>query len=86
MTPIGVWATAGGESHVKIEDCGGKLCGTIIWLKEPLNKEGKDDVDSENPDPSLRTRKLAGMSLLKRFYPGPERFKGLERGRDLQSR
>ncbi len=67
MTPIGVWATAGGESHVKIEDCGGKLCGTIIWLKEPLNKEGKDDVDSENPDPSLRTRKLAGMSLLKGF-------------------
>lgn len=66
-SPIGVWATAGGGSHVKIEDCGGKLCGAIIWLKEPLNKEGKDKVDSENPDPSLRTRKLAGLALLSGF-------------------
>ena len=67
MTPIGVWATVGGGSHVKIEDCGGKLCGAIIWLKEPLNKEGKDKVDSQNPDPSLRTRKLAGLALLSGF-------------------
>ncbi len=66
-SPIGVWATQGAGSHVKIEDCGGKLCGSIIWLKEPLNKEGKDKVDSENPDPSLRTRKLAGLALLSGF-------------------
>lgn len=68
MTPVGVWATAGGGSHVKIEDCGGgKLCGAIIWLKEPLNKQGKDKVDSQNPDPGLRTRKLAGLALLSGF-------------------
>jgi uncharacterized protein (DUF2147 family) len=67
MTPIGVWATAGGGSHVKIEDCGGKLCGTVIWLKEPLEKDGKDKVDSENPDPGLRTRKIAGLALLSGF-------------------
>ncbi len=66
-SPIGVWATQGAGSHVKIEDCGGKLCGSIIWLKEPLNKEGKDKVDSQNPDPSLRTRKLAGLALLSGF-------------------
>jgi uncharacterized protein (DUF2147 family) len=66
-TPIGVWATVGGGSHVKIEDCGGKLCGTIIWLKQPLNKQGKDKVDSENPDPGLRTRKIAGLALLSGF-------------------
>ncbi|MGD1026822.1 DUF2147 domain-containing protein [Candidatus Binatus soli] len=67
ITPIGVWATVGGGSHVKIEDCGGKLCGAIIWLKEPFNKKGKDKVDSENPDPSLRTRKIAGLALLSGF-------------------
>jgi uncharacterized protein (DUF2147 family) len=67
MSPIGVWATKGGGSHVKIENCGDKLCGAIIWLKEPLNKEGKDKVDSQNPDPSLRTRKLAGLALLSGF-------------------
>ncbi len=81
MTPIGVWATAGGESRVKIGDCGGKLCGAIIWLKEPLTKEGKDKVDSENPDPSLRTRKLAGLPLLRGFsqdQSDPKVWKGGE--------
>lgn len=66
-SPIGVWATENGSSHVKIEDCGGKLCGSLIWLKEPLNKEGKDKIDSQNPDPSQRSRKMLGLPLLNGF-------------------
>jgi len=66
-SPIGVWATENGLSHVKIEDCGGKLCGALIWLKEPLNKERKDKIDSQNPDPSLQSRKLLGLPLLNGF-------------------
>ena len=42
LSPIGVWATEGATSHVKIDKCGGKLCGALVWLKEPLNKEGKE--------------------------------------------
>ena len=56
-----------GFSHVKIEDCGGKLCGSLIWLKEPLSKEGKDKIDSQNPDPSQRSRKMLGLPLLNGF-------------------
>jgi len=67
MSPIGVWATQGAGAHVKIDNCGDKLCGALIWLREPLNKEGKDKIDSQNPDPSLRTRKLAGLPLLSGF-------------------
>jgi uncharacterized protein (DUF2147 family) len=52
---------------VKIEDCGGKLCGSLIWLKQPLDKEGKDKIDSQNPDPSLQSRKLLGLPLLNGF-------------------
>ena len=66
-SPIGVWATENGFSHVKIEDCGGKLCGSLIWLKEPLNKEGKDKIDSQNPDLSQRSRKMLGLPLLNGF-------------------
>jgi uncharacterized protein (DUF2147 family) len=66
-SPIGVWATEGASSHIKIADCGGKLCGSLTWLKEPLNKEGKEKVDSENPDPSLQSRKLLGLPLLDGF-------------------
>jgi uncharacterized protein (DUF2147 family) len=65
--PLGVWATEGGGARVKIEDCAGKLCGSLIWLKEPLDKQGQDKVDSENPDPGLRSRKLLGLRLLNGF-------------------
>jgi uncharacterized protein (DUF2147 family) len=67
VTPIGTWATAGGKSHVQIKDCGGKLCGTIVWLKNPHDKNGKDSIDSKNPDPGLRTRKILGLPLLNGF-------------------
>ena len=66
-TPIGTWATAGAKSHVQIKDCGGKLCGSIVWLKNPHDKNGQDSVDSKNPDPGLRTRKILGLPLLNGF-------------------
>ncbi len=65
--PAGVWATAGGLSHIKIAHCGTNLCGNIVWLKQPLNRYGKDKVDSNNPDPSLRTRTIVSLPLLSGF-------------------
>ena len=69
LNPQGIWATQGDDSHVKIEKCGASLCGTIVWLKDPFGDDGKDAVDSKNPDPSLRTQKLVGLSLLSGFQP-----------------
>ena len=69
LNPTGVWATQGDDSHVNIVECGASLCGTIVWLKDPLGDDGKDAVDSKNPDPSLRTQKLVGLSLLSGFQP-----------------
>jgi uncharacterized protein (DUF2147 family) len=66
-SPVGVWSTDGNDSHVKIEKCGTNLCGTIVWLKDPLGDDGKPAVDSKNPDPSLRTQKLVGLRLLSGF-------------------
>jgi uncharacterized protein (DUF2147 family) len=68
-SPVGVWATANNKAHIQIHDCGAKLCGTIVWLKQPLGKDGKDARDSHNPDPSLRMRKILGMPLLSDFVP-----------------
>lgn len=70
--PVGVWATDGDESHVRIERCGASLCGTIVWLKDPLGDDGKDAVDSNNPDPALRRRKLVGLPLLSGFDQDPD--------------
>lgn len=65
--PVGVWASEAATSHIKIEDCAGKLCGAIVWLKEPLDRDGREKTDSENPDPALKGRKLIGLRLLEGF-------------------
>jgi uncharacterized protein (DUF2147 family) len=67
-----------GKVTVKVSDCGGRLCGTIVGLKEPISKiDGKPKVDRENPDPSKRKRPLIGLSILIGMKPdGDNRWKG----------
>lgn len=65
----GVWATMEGKSHVKIEPCGEKLCGKIIWLKEPNTPEGKPKTDKNNSDEALRSRPIIGLELLTGLVP-----------------
>ncbi|WP_373506272.1 DUF2147 domain-containing protein [Aestuariivirga sp.] len=63
--PEGVWSMSNGKVTVKVSDCGGNLCATIIGLKEPISKiDGKPKVDRENPDPGKRNRPLIGLSIL----------------------
>ena len=45
--PAGAWNT--GESHVEIYECGALLCGRIIALDEPLDADGKEKTDKNNP-------------------------------------
>lgn len=66
----GLWATEGGKSHVEIAPCGEKLCGSIVWLKEPLDDEGAAKTDKNNPDEALRDRPIVGLPLLAGFVPG----------------
>ncbi len=68
-SPAGTWLTESGGADVKIADCGGKLCGSIVWIKEPLDAHGQQKVDSNNPDQSLRSRKLVGLPILSGFVP-----------------
>ena len=65
--PVGTWLTDSGKSKVKIETCEAGLCGTIIWLKNPLNADGTDLRDSKNADESLRERKLVGTEVISGF-------------------
>ncbi len=64
---IGTWATKEGKSHVTITACGDKLCGTIVWLKEPLNDKGEPKHDANNPDKALQGRPIIGLPLLANF-------------------
>ena len=68
----GLWQTEGGKSHVQIGPCGERLCGTIVWLQEPLDDDGKAKTDANNPDEALRQRPIIGLPLLRGFLPGSE--------------
>jgi uncharacterized protein (DUF2147 family) len=80
-SPLGVWATEEAKSTVKIVDCGGKLCGTIVSLKEPLDDKGKEKVDEHNPDKGLQTRKILGLPLLSGFVKAKDETNVWEDGR-----
>lgn len=67
----GVWRTPEGDAKVKVAPCADKasLCGTVVWLKAPLDKNGKPVTDMANPDPALRSRPVVGLVLIRDFKP-----------------
>jgi uncharacterized protein (DUF2147 family) len=68
--PAGVWLTQTGMSRIRVADCGGALCGTIIWLKEPNDPEtGKPKTDKHNSDASKRSRPLIGVQIVLGMKP-----------------
>lgn len=66
----GIWQTGSGKARVEIKKVGAKYYGKIIWLKTPLNNEGKPKLDVNNPDPSKRGAPLIGLNMLLGFEYG----------------
>lgn len=70
---LGIWRTEGDESKVEIFMCGEKVCGKIVWLKNPKYFDNSDGqvgtqvIDRKNPDPALRTRPVLGLQILSGF-------------------
>ena len=65
--PSGTWLTEDGKARIRIEKCGPQeknLCGYAVWLKTPLNDEGKPRIDFRNPDPKKRARPSLGHQLI----------------------
>lgn len=61
---IGVWFDDTGDGAVEIFRCNDRLCGRIVWLRDPLNAQGKPKSDFYNPDPSQRQRPICGLPIL----------------------
>jgi len=60
----GLWLTKGRDARVRVADCGGQLCGTIVWLSQPIDREtGRPMTDRMNPDPSRRSRPMIGVRI-----------------------
>ena len=63
--PYGIWLNEPKDAHVKLYSCNkDELCGEIVWLKRPNNKDGKPRRDVKNEDESLRKRPLLGIRML----------------------
>ena len=60
----GVWKLNSGKVTVRIAPCGPNFCGAIVGLAKPLDKRGRPKVDKKNPNASLRTRPLMGLTIL----------------------
>jgi uncharacterized protein (DUF2147 family) len=62
--PIGIWLTQAGDAKVRINHCGVGLCGTIVWLKDPIDQAtGKPQVDDKNTNQSLARRPIIGINI-----------------------
>jgi uncharacterized protein (DUF2147 family) len=68
----GVWIDDTGKGAVKIEVCGGKLCGRIYWLRETTDANGRPLMDRNNPDPDKQARPICGLPVLGNLEAMPE--------------
>lgn len=61
---FGVWYDDTGRGAVRISPCGNRVCGHIVWLENPLNKDGEPLHDVYNPDPKKRDRPICGLQII----------------------
>jgi uncharacterized protein (DUF2147 family) len=65
VDPIGTWLTQDGEAIVEITAEDDTLMGKIVWLKEPLDENGRPKLDDNNPHGAKAT--ILGLVILKDF-------------------
>ncbi len=65
----GMWLDQSGRAGIDIEPCGASVCGTILWLKEPLTAAGQPKTDINNREAGLHSRKICGLTMLYGFVP-----------------
>lgn len=78
-TPVaGTWLSADGGTKVRVSDCGGKLCGKVVWLNEPIDRStGQPKTDKHNSDAAKRARPLLGVQVVQGMKPaGDNKWSG----------
>jgi uncharacterized protein (DUF2147 family) len=76
---LGIWYTGDKESQVKIVNCGGALCGTLVWLKQPNDPAtGRPKTDKNNTDASKQGRPLLAVPIMLGMKPSgvPNQWSG----------
>jgi len=71
-TPEGLWYAEGGAATVRVEPCGGALCGRVERLRSPFDENGCELRDVWNPDTMLRERVVEGLEILHGLERSPQ--------------
>jgi uncharacterized protein (DUF2147 family) len=66
--PAGIWLTQAGDAKIRVNHCSSGLCGTIVWLKVPVDPNtGKPQIDDKNANPSLAKRPIIGINIFSKM-------------------
>ena len=64
---LGKWLVGDKDAKVELYQNGENLEGKLVWLQQPQEPDGKNKLDSKNPEISLRSQQIQGMIFLKNF-------------------
>lgn len=74
---VGYWLNKSKDAKIEIfKRENNRYYGKLVWLKDSLDVDGKPKKDVNNRDPSLRTRLLKDMILLKGFNKDKNLYTG----------
>lgn len=63
---LGTWLTDDQKAKIELRECGANgLCSEIVWLKEPVDENGRPWRDENHPEASKRSRPIMGIDILK---------------------
>jgi len=72
----GRWLTQDGDGWITIQLVGNSLEGSVAGSPDPEQRKERE-FDDRNPDPSLKTRRLDGLTIMTGFqYDGDGRWSG----------
>jgi uncharacterized protein (DUF2147 family) len=76
--PFGTWLTEDQRGKIRIANCGGALCGTLVWMKEPIDPETHEPkLDKNNKDASKQSRPLLNLPIVLGMKPtGDDKWEG----------
>jgi len=76
--PLGNWLTEDQKGKIRIVNCGGAICGTLVWLKEPIDPDtNQPKLDKNNKDASKQGRPLLNTPIVLGMRPsGEDKWEG----------
>ena len=60
----GRWLVEKRDAIIHVEPQGAHFVGRVVWAKERDGIKAEDRLDTKNPDPDLRSRKVLGLDVL----------------------